>query len=100
MIVGTRVNKTLTTVKNWLDCLAHQLNVGIPTVLCKSNANEIRRISFIVLANFRAKFHAKSFTVKRYFERHFEEILHDILEGQTENRYFENSQKRNFAQQL
>ena len=49
------------------------------TVLCKSNANEFQRISFFVLANFLAKFaryftkfHAKSFTVKRYFERHIE----------------------------
>ena len=29
------------------------------TVLCKSNANEIRRISFFVLANFRAQFRVK-----------------------------------------
>ena len=29
------------------------------TVLCKSNANEIRQISFFVLANFRAQFRAK-----------------------------------------
>ena len=30
------------------------------TVLCKSNANEIRRISFFVLPNFRARFRAIS----------------------------------------
>ena len=74
------------------------------TVLCKSNANEIRRISFFVLANFRAqfrmKFGAKSFTAKPYFERNFKEISLDISEGQTKNRCFENSQKRNFARQL
>ena len=29
------------------------------TVLCKSNANEMQRISFFVLANFRAKFRVK-----------------------------------------
>ena len=46
------------------------------------------------------KFRAKSFTAKRYFERNFKEISLDISEGQTKNRHFENSQKRNFAWQL
>ena len=65
--------------------LSIRFEVGVDTVLCKSNANEFRRISFFVLANFRAKlrvkfrkFHAKSFTGKRYFKRLFEEISNDI----------------------
>ena len=31
---------------------------------------------------------------------YFKEISLNISEGQTKNRYFENSQKRNFARQL
>ena len=80
------------------------------TVLCKSNANEISSnfvlcslFSRIFERNFAlsfAKFCAKSLTAKRYFERNSKEISLDISEGQTKNRYFENSQTRNFARQL
>ena len=56
------------------------------TVLCKSNANEIRRSSFFVLANFRAmsseKFHLQTIfpvifrrNIARYFERSNEKSL-------------------------
>ena len=41
-----------------------------------------------------AKFHAKSFTVKQYFERHFKEMFNDISGGQTKNLYVENLQKQ------
>ena len=47
-----------------------------------------------------AKFRARSFSAKQYFERNFKEISLDISEGQTKNRYFENSQKQNFVRQL
>lgn len=40
-----------------------------------------------------SKFHVKSFTIKRYFQRYVEDISRDILDGETENRYFENPQK-------
>ena len=40
-----------------------------------------------------AHIEAKSFTLKRYFKRYFVEILHNIPESQTKNRYYENLQK-------
>ena len=63
-----------------LDKMMERGGFNMTTVLCKSNANEIRRISFFVLANFQAKFRAKSFTAKQYFERNFKDIYHLICQ--------------------
>ena len=45
------------------------------TVLCKTNANEIRRSSFFVPANFRRKFVELSGYVSKHYKRKFDDPL-------------------------
>ena len=74
--------------------------VEYATVLCKSNANEIRRIIVFVLAKCRANFRAifpamlSEITGKgSSLKRNFVEISCDISKGQTKNRSCENSRQ-------
>ena len=58
------------------------------TVLCKSNANEIRRIMVFVLGKFRVNFHAMSSEITGKSsspKRNFVEISCDISKGQMKN---------------
>lgn len=61
--------------------------------------NEFRSLFSQTFERNFVQFQMKSFTLKRYFKRHFVEILHNISEGQMKNHYCKNSQKRKFAWQ-